>query len=123
MLSLTVTVTSTSPPKPFAVPVYVPGVNEGPADAPEPPACDKALDAADFTAVLVIVAPETASISADCFSRMLSFKVGMAAPPTSGVSFAPVISTLEIPPLSPIVKVTSTSPPNPFATPVYVPGV
>ena len=51
---------------------------------------------------------------------MAACRVGIALPPTSGVSLSPVTATSVRLPSASTVRVTDTSPPNPAAVPVAV---
>ena len=87
----------------------------GRAAPASPPAWARAAAAASRTALLVKVAPLTTSTSALWRWRIWLTRMGMAAPPTSGVSSGPTAVTSVMPPLSPMVTVTSTMPPKPLA--------
>ena len=75
-----------------------------------------------LTASVVTVAPETASTSTPCASRMACSSTGAALPPSSGVSPEASILTLRIS-LSLNSMVTLTSLAMPLAEAEYVPGV
>ncbi|MPM30383.1 hypothetical protein SDC9_76931 [bioreactor metagenome] len=116
VISFSVTVTSTTIVEvfPYASPEYVPGVNDK-AVSTSPFASFKAALAADFTALLVIVAPVIPSTSAE-FAATINFgSSSIALLPIPFVSFGPSAFTSEITP-SFNVTVTVTSPPKPFAT-------
>ncbi len=107
---------------PYASPVYVPGVKlndflTGSTFSRVMLASLKALLAASIIAFEVIVAPDITSTSTEFASIIWAGIISNALPPISGVSFSPTASMEIIFPAS-IVKVTSTSPPNPFAADV-----
>ena len=74
------------------------------------------LAAAFLTALVVMVAPETLSISAFWAAMMASFRVGAAAPPMLSVSLEASMTT-SVMAVSLKVMVTFTSP-MPVAVPV-----
>ncbi len=124
---------ASAPPKPAPLPVKVSPPTMGAAGVStgagvgvgtlSPLAWAMQLATASFTALEVRVAPETPSNSALWAVMAASARTGMAAPPYSGVSLSPVMSTALITASVKVALTVTPSGPKPWAVAVYVPAV